>query len=396
MSTAAAVESDIDLFDPATLADPYPAWRELRDLGPAVFLSREGFWFTGRHDVVRGALRDWETFSSARGIGMNDHVNEMWSNALINQDPPAHTEQRALFNEKLSPHALKPVADTIQERADALVEGLLARGDIDAVSDLAHDLPVNVIMDLIGWPHDERDRILAMAAPWFDTMGPANTRAQDAEPAVGEMMGYVHQAVVEERLRPGGFGANLIEAHKAGALPVDAVVGLLAGYVVAAFDTTIAAIAAGAWLFATNPEQWEIVREDPAIVPNVVNEVLRLETPIQYFSRVTTRDVDLGEGVVIPEGARVMHGYGAANRDPRHYPDPDRFDVQRKASDQLAFSYGRHACAGQGLAKMETAAVFTAMARLVGRIELTGEPTLLLNNTTRSFASVPVRMEPAG
>ena len=122
---------------------------------------------------------------------------------------------------------------------------------------------------------------------------------------------------------------------------------MLAGYVVAAFDTTIAAIAAGAWLVATNPEEWAIVRADPEIVPNVVNEVLRLETPIQYFSRVTTRDVDLGEGVVIPEGARVMHGYGATNRDPRHYADPDRFDV-RVARATSSPSLGRHACAGQG------------------------------------------------
>jgi len=240
------------------------------------------------------------------------------------------------------------------------------------------------------------DRILAMAAPWFDTMGPANARAEQAEPDVQVMMTYVHQAVVEERLTPGGFGSNLVEAYKAGALPVEAAAGLLAGYIVAAFDTTIAAIAAGTWLFAMNPDQWELVRTEPDLVPNAVNEMLRLETPIQYLSRVTTRDVDLGEGVVVPAGARVMHGYGAANRDERHYPDPDRFDVRRRASDQLAFSYGRHACAGQGLAKLETTAVFTAMTRYVSRIEVNGEPVRQLNNTTRGFASVPIRLEPQG
>jgi cytochrome P450 len=393
MSIAPApVESDLDLFDTATLREPFPAWRELRDLGPAAFLARHDMWLLSRYDQVKAALRDWETFSSARGIGLNEPVNEAWSQALINLDPPAHTQQRPLFTEKLSPHALKPVADTIQARADELVASLLQRGEIDAVTDLAHDLPVNIIMDLIGWPHDERDRILEMAAPWFDTMGPANERCAHAQPQVQAMMAYLHQAVVEERLEPGGFGANLIEAHKAGALPIEGAVGLLAGYVVAAFDTTIAAIAAGTWLFAINPEQWEIVRAEPDLVPNAVNEVLRLETPIQYFSRVTTRDVDLGEGVVIPQSARVIVGYGAANRDERHYPDPDRFDVRRRAGDQLAFSYGRHACAGQGLAKLETTAVFSAMARQVRRIELVGEPVLALNNTTRAFASVPVKL----
>ena len=387
-----AVESDLDLFDAATLRDPFPAWRELRDLGPAAYLVRHDMWLLSRYDQVKAALRDWETFSSARGIGLNEPVNEVWRQALINLDPPAHTQQRPLFTEKLSPHALKPVADTIQARADELVSSLLRRGAIDAVTDLAHDLPVNIIMDLIGWPHDERDRILEMAAPWFDTMGPANERCAHAQPQVQAMMAYLHEAVVEERLKPGGFGASLVDAHKAGVLAIEAAVGLLAGYVVAAFDTTIAAIAAGTWLFATNTSQWEIVRAEPDLVPNAVSEVLRLETPIQYLSRVTTRDVDLGEGVVIPEGARVIVGYGAANRDERHYADPDRFDVRRRAGDQLAFSYGRHACAGQGLSKLETNAVFSAMARQVQRIELVGEPVLALNNTTRAFASVPVRL----
>jgi cytochrome P450 len=387
-----SVESDLDPFDEATLRNPFPAWQELRDLGPGAFLTRHGMWFLGRYDQVKAALRDYATFSSARGIGLNDRVNAAWKEALINLDPPAHTQQRPLFTEKLSPHALKPVADTIQARADELVADLLERGEIDGVTDLAHDLPVNVIMDLIGWPHDERDRILEMAAPWFETMGPLNERAERAEPRVQAMMAYLHQAVVEERLTPGGFGANLLEAHRAGVLPIEGAVGLLAGYVVAAFDTTIAAIAAGTLLFATNPDQWEIVRAEPDLVPNAVNEVLRLETPIQYFSRVTTRDVDMGEGVVIPEGDRVIIGYGAANRDERHYSDPDRFDVRRRAGDQLAFSYGRHACAGQGLAKLETTAVFTAMARRVRRIELAAEPVRELNNTTRALASVPVRI----
>jgi cytochrome P450 len=159
---------------------------------------------------------------------------------------------------------------------------------------------------------------------------------------------------------------------------------------VAAFDTTISTIASGMWLFATNPDQWDAVRADPSLVPNAVTEIVRLESPIQYFSRVTTREVDLGDGVVIPAGARVLHSYGAANRDERHFPDPDRFDVHRGALDHLAFSYGTHACAGQGLARLEAHAVFSALAKRVTRIELTGEPARAVNNITRGFARVPV------
>jgi cytochrome P450 len=112
----------------------------------------------------------------------------------------------------------------------------------------------------------------------------------------------------------------------------------------------------------------------------------------QYFSRVTTRDVDLGEVVVIPQSARVLHSYGAANRDERHFPRPDEFDVRRRALDHLAFSYGTHACAGQGLARLEAEAVFRALAQRVTGIELAGEPVRALNNITRGFAHVPVRV----
>ncbi|WP_319336510.1 cytochrome P450 [Streptomyces sp. NY05-11A] len=120
--------------------------------------------------------------------------------------------------------------------------------------------------------------------------------------------------------------------------------------------------------------------------------MVRIESPIQVFSRVTTREADLGEGVVIPSGVRVLHSYGAANRDERHFPDPDRFDVRRNPVDHLGFGYGNHACAGQGLARLEVHAVLKALAARVERIELAGEPVRALNNITRGFGSLPVRV----
>jgi cytochrome P450 len=394
MSSAAPphVVSDVDLFGERALADPYPLYRKLRDAGPATYLSRYGLWFLSRYDQVRAALGDWKTFSSDPGIGLNDSFNTAWSNALICLDPPAHDQQRPLFSERLSPRALRPVAATIDVRAADLVARLLARGSFDAVTDLAHDLPVNVIMDLIGWPVGGRERLLDIAAGWFDSAGPDSARTRAGARRGDELIGYVTQVVSTGSLAPGGFGDTVFQAHKAGQIPAEAAVGLLAGYVVAAFDTTISAIASGVWLFARNPGQWRALRADPSLVPRAVTEIVRLESPIQYFSRVTTRDVDLGEGVVIPAGARVLHSYGAANRDERHFPRPDEFDVRRGALDQLAFSYGIHACSGQGLARLEAEAVFRALAQRVTGIELAGEPVRAVNNITRGFARVPVRV----
>jgi cytochrome P450 len=287
---------------------------------------------------------------------------------------------------------LGPVSETIGRRAGELAERLSERGEFDAVTDLAHDLPVHVIMDLIGWPDEGRERLLDMAAAWFDTAGPENERAVAAGPQVDEMMRFLGGVVASGNLVEGGFGWTLLEAHRRGEIPIESAIGLLAGYIVAAFDTTISTIATGVWLFATNPEQWTLVRDDRALVPAAVNEILRLESPIQGFSRVTTRDVDLGEGVVIPEGERLLISYGAANRDERQYRHPESFEVRRNPIDHLAFSFGVHACAGQGLARMEAQAVFAALAERVGGFELAGEPVRAINNITRGFAHVPVRV----
>ncbi|WP_411152575.1 cytochrome P450 [Streptomyces sp. A30] len=392
MTTTTPLTSDVDLFSDEALADPYPRYRALRDLGPAVYLTHHGLWFISRYEQVRSALGDWETFSSGQGIGLNDGFNEAWGSALINLDPPAQTEQRKLFTDRLSPRALRPVAADIDRRADQLAADLVARGSFDAVTDLAQDLPVHVIMDLIGWPEEGRDQLLDMAAGWFDSAGPACPRTAASVPKVEALMGYLAEVVAKENLVPGGFGWTMLEAHKRGDIPVEGAIGLLAGYVVAAFDTTISVISNGMWLFARHPEQWDLLRSDPALVPSAFNEIVRIESPIQVFSRVAVRDVDLGAGVVVPSGARVLHSYGSANRDERHFADPDRFDVRRNPVDHLGFGYGNHACAGQGLARLEVHAILKALGARVERIELTGEPVRALNNITRGFRSMPVRV----
>jgi cytochrome P450 len=241
-----SVESDVDLFADDVLADPYPHYAALRDVGPAAYLTRYDVWFLSRYDQVRAALGDWETFSSARGIGMTQDFNQTWAQALICVDPPVHTEQRKLFSDRLSARALKDVHDTIGERAGDLAERLLERGEVDAVADLAEDLPLHVIMDLIGWPQDGRDELLSMATGWFDTAGPGNARAGAGWSRVRALIAYLQDVVAREDVTPGGFGSTLLEAHKRGELPLHATVGLLAGYVVAAFDTTINAISSGA------------------------------------------------------------------------------------------------------------------------------------------------------
>ena len=158
---------------------------------------------------------------------------------------------------------------------------------------------------------------------------------------------------------------------------------MMVDYLGPSLDTTISAIATAVWLFAKNPDQWDMVRENPRLIPSAVNEVLRYDPPIQGFSRYVAREVDM-EGVLLPAGSRAIMFYGAANRDERKYPDPDRFDVLRRPGDHLGFGAGPHACVGMNLARMEMIALFTALAKRVGRFTILEEEAVL-NNVLRGF-----------
>lgn len=392
MSVPQHIRSDIDLFSDEALHDPYPLYQQLRDLGPAAHLDRYGVYFLGRYAQVREALRDWQTYSSAKGAGLNDIINTAWKDALICVDPPVHTSMRKLFTDRIGPRHLKEVEETIHLRAQELVQRLRESGDFDAVTDLAHDLPINVIFDLIGWPEEVRDELLSYAIGSFNSCGPDAPRMRAALPRLDAMMEFVAKTYDEDKLTPGGFGSTVADAARRGEIPREAAIGLLAGYIVAAFDTTINAIGNGVWLFSQHPDQWDKIRKDPSRVPAAFLEIVRLETPLQHLSRVTTREVDLGEGVVLPEGARVVVSYASANRDERHYPGADKFDVDRNPVDHLAFGLGTHTCAGQGLAKLEGLAVFTALAQSVNGFTMTGLAERDPNSITRGFSSLPMRI----
>ncbi|WP_226018724.1 MULTISPECIES: cytochrome P450 [unclassified Novosphingobium] len=383
--------SRIDLFGDAVLADPWPTYRALRDMGSAVWLEQAGVCFIGRYADVRRALNDWQVFSSAQGIGFNPMINAAWEEALICQDPPVHTARRKLMMEALGPAALRPVAETIEQRADALAERVAAMGTFDGVANFAHDLPIGVVMDLIGWPHDVRPRLLDLASGSWNAAGPANARMEQGLTGLQDMMGLLTTLYDEERVLPGGFAAGLIAASHRGEITRETAIGMLAGYVVAAFETTISAMAAGLYLFATNPDQWALLRTDPGLATAAANEIVRMETPLQNFARVTTRDAELSDGSIVPAGTRVVVSYASANRDERQFDAPDTFRIDRREKQNLGFGHGPHGCAGQALARMELTAVFVALARRIERLELAGTPQRMLNNISRAFSHVPLR-----
>jgi cytochrome P450 len=381
--------SDVDPFTDEALDSPFASYRALRDTAPLVYLPKYEMYALTRHAQVRAALDDWETFSSAQGVGLNAAINGAMAGTIINSDPPVQTRLRAVLSARLAPRALGSLRPMIEAKAAAHIGELLGRGSFDAVADLARTFPIAVVLDLLGFPEEGRDQLLRWGSETFNAMGPDNTRAAAAMPIAGEMFAWLAQTCTPDRMVPGGFATTIHEAAARGDIPQEAVVPLMAGYSIPALDTTISAIGSAIWLFARHPEQWDLVRADHSLLPNAFNEVLRLESPVQMFARVTTRPYE-AEGIALEPGSRVLLMFASANRDERRYPDPDAFDVRRDASDHVSFGYGIHGCPGQGLARLEGQAVLGALAQNVQRFEMTGEPERELNNLTRALSSLPI------
>ena len=377
--------SDVDLWDDAILADPYPAYRALRDLGPVVWLERPGLLALPRFDVVRSVLTSWQRFSSASGVGVDEEANQSQPESIIKSDPPEHDEHRRQLAGQLSVGSLAGAAGEIERAAGSLVATLVARGSFDAVADLARPYSLNVVGDLIGLPAEGREQLPHLAEHAFNIFGPANERLTTAPPALAEILGHAFEVAQSGHLCPGRRAAQLVESgHPEG----------IVAYTWPGIDTTVNALGSAVYLFAKHPDQWELVRSDPSLVPSAFAEVLRLHAPVHYFTRLTTEPVDI-DGLEVPAGQRVLVMYGSANRDERHYPDPDRFDVTRNPVDQLAFGRGIHLCVGINLAKLEALAYLTALARHVERFALFGEPQWLRNNTLHGLSALPVTVSPA-
>jgi cytochrome P450 len=384
-------ESDIDLFAPHVLVDPYPAYRVIRDLGPVVRLTAHPTYVIARYDDVRAALRDTEVFSSGQGVALTEMSNAAMAGNVIATDPPDHRTLRLILSEKLSLRPLRRLQADIEQRADALVAEVVRRETFDAVTDLAERFPVDVVADLIGLPAEGRETLLPGADAIFCSIGPMNDLLQERLPALMAVQEHLESVFDRERLTPGSWGASILDAVESGRIPHREGVMLLGAFLTAGMDTTVHAIGHYLRVLAERPDVWAALKADPTAVPAGFEEVLRLDAPAQGFFRITTADAVV-DGLTVPAGSRVLLSYASAGRDERKYEYPDEFRLERAPREHLAFGFGVHACVGQTLARMEAKAVIESMLRRVEVLELAGDPERRLNSITRGLASLPLRV----
>jgi len=378
---------DVDIFSSEAMANPYPVFAEMRAAGGVVWLEKYGFYALPRFSSVRAAAANWEAFSSEAAVCVEPEFNEFYRGTVLASDPPVHDDLRKVLSERLSPKAIRSLQEVIETEAEKLVAGLAEKGSFDAVKELAKPFPLQIVSDLIGLPEDGRDGLLERADASFNLFGPKNDRAIASLSVFEDTFEYISQHATKDRLTPGSLGASIYDAADQGMIAHEQVVPLLLAYLFAAMDTTVNAIGHAVWLFGRHQDQWAQLRQEPLNVVSAFEEVLRYESPGQGFMRNIVQDVEI-EGVTLKKGDRAFLMYGSANRDDEKYPNADVFDFRRNPSDNLAFGFGTHHCAGQGLARIEGRAILGAMVRHFAEFEV-AEPTRHYNNALRGLGSLP-------
>jgi cytochrome P450 len=371
-----------DLYSTRAILDPHPHYARLRQLGPAVWLTKHRVYVLPRYAECKAVLRDDKTFISGQGVGLNPVVNRLSSGTALNSDGDEHDQRRKLVAHRLLPRALRAMAELVRRQADQQVDG---------VKDLATALPVSVVPDLVGWPEEGRKDLLRWGPATFDALGPINKYSARAVPTSLRMLRFSKDVVRRRAVMEGSMGYDILFAADAGKLAHRECSALMIDYLVPSLDTTISGIANALALFAMHPDQWDLLRGQRSLLTNAINEVLRYESPLRAFSRKVARDTTIADADV-PAGARLLVIYASANRDEREWDEPDVFDITRDATRHLGFGHGAHACAGQGLARVEMQAMLEALLERVGRIELTEQPSWGLNNIIRCYERLPLKL----
>jgi 4-methoxybenzoate monooxygenase (O-demethylating) len=255
-------------------------------------------------------------------------------------------------------------------------------------------LTVITVSTAIGFGPEGLENLLPYGSMAFNAFGPRNRHYEAAMVDAAKVVPWINAQCAREALSPDGIGATIWAAADAGEITAEEALLLVRSLLTAGLDTTIISIGNALYAFAENPAQWQALRDNIALVRSAYDEVLRWESPIQTFFRTTTRPAEIG-GLAIPADAKILLFLASANRDPRKWDEPERFEIRRRAAGHVAFGAGIHLCVGQMLARLEAEMILAALAARVARIDIVGEPVRKLSNTLRQFGNLPVELIPA-
>ena len=393
------------VFDPFSedfFNGPYETYRRMREEAPVYFNEQYDFYALSRHEDVAAGYKDFETYSSARGVDLAMVRSEepIPYKSIIMMDPPEHRHMRSLVNKVFTPRAIGAMKPMVTEQ----IERFLPAADteqFDVVQDFSALFPVEVITQMLGVPAESRQQVRL----WLDEFLHRETgeveMSEAGLEAATQMAIFYYKLVKARRAEPqddmmSRLIAAEVERENGEKTQLDNVeitqfVTLLGG---AGAETVTKLIGSAAVVFARNPDQWQMLLDDRSKIPAAVEELLRYEAPSQYNVRCSREEVHL-HGVTIPAGKPVFLLLGSANRDPDALTDPDRFDIDRDRTEaqNLGFGYGIHSCLGAALARLESAIALEKLLDFMPRYEVDWDRCARVNmQNVAGWNNVPVRV----
>ncbi|MEV6319188.1 cytochrome P450 [Streptomyces sp. NPDC051776] len=374
--------TNFDPRDPLVRIDPYPIYRRLRETDP-VHRSHFGYWIISRYDDVDAVLR-------APGVSSEFYRNATWANRrggrdsplvrsvqnwMLMLDGPAHRRIRSVIGSVFTRSSVERLRPRIAAEAERLLDAM-GGGEIDLIDGLALPLPVTVTCELLGLPTQDRGRCRRWTEQISRVIDPSIVTEDTAEmnSAEVEFRGYIFDQLEKRRSTPREDILSLLAHTEVDGVRLtdDEIIANVLFLFVAGHETTVNLIGNGLLALLRHPDQLQLLRYNPEMISDSMDEITRYDPPVQIVSRLLTEKVTV-QDVTLPERAKVMLLLGAASRDPARYPDPDRLDLTRTGIRTLAFSSGPHYCIGAALGRLETSMVLTELLRRYAKIELTTE-----------------------
>lgn len=407
----------VNMVSPEVLECPYPYYQRVREEAP-VHQTPLGFWAVSRYEDVLSVVRNPEMFSSLAQSNSfvtppPPEVIEIAKqgyprvNTLLSNDPPSHTQFRNLVNKAFLPKRVAQLEDSIRKITNDLIDAFINDGKVDLVEQFAVGVPLTVIADALGVDRADMPKFKKWSDDSVAPLSGMLTPERQIECAHSriEFQNYMVDRVHErEKDLRDDLLSDLVQARfdsgeRAGeGMTMAEMLDVIAQLLVAGNETTTKLIAAATLMLIENPEQMAKVRADHSLIPNLVEEALRMEAPVQMLPRFTKDDVEVG-GVAIPKGSVVMVMYGCANRDGAKYPNPDMFDIERdNARTQMAFGQGPHFCVGAALARSEARIAFELLLSRLNNIALASVETPThreLSMTLRGLTNLHLTFTPA-
>ena len=365
--------------------------------GPYFHNAGSGFWAVTSHAGCTAVNRDYEHFSSQReatylwDLAADDLAQQQL--IMLNMDPPLHTRYRRLVNKGFTPRTIAQLHDRIHAATDVIIDRVIERGSADFVTDIAAELPLVVIAELLGVPDEDRHRMFDWSNRMIGSEDPEyQTAGEVAQQASLELYAYASELFALKRADPHEDLMSVltevdIEGEKLSELELELFFLLLT---VAGNETTRNLISGGMVAFFENPDQWQLLRNDRSLLPGAVEEMLRYVSPVMDFRRQTTARIEL-EGQVIEENSKVVFYHVSANRDEKVFPNPHTFDITRDPNPHIAFGAGGpHFCLGANLARLEIRTMFEHLLDRMPDIALDGEVQRLQSPFINGVKHIPV------